>query len=247
MLKALWNGRSGLYSNQNRIDTISNNIANIDTNGYKKCDVGFEDIFYEKLDRLGTPITTANKEGLIVGSGSRADKLIRNFTQGFLVDTSKADDLAIEGEGFFRLTDGQGNYFYTRDGGFNVDKYGNFVHCSGLILDIEGYDSTKLSSDFKIAEDGTLTSNSNNIGKINLYSFKNLDEMQSYGNNIYKAENPKTIVNGKIKQGYLEKSNVDLGKELTDMIVTQRAFELNSKALKAADEMWQIANNIRSK
>lgn len=247
MLKILWNGRSGLYSNQNKLDIISNNISNVDTNGYKKCDLAFEDIMYNKLDRLGVPITTSNREKLRQGGGSKAETIVRDFKQGILTETNKLSDIAIDGNGFFRVKDSEGNYYYTRDGAFNIDKDGNFVHSSGYLLDIDNYDPQKLSEKINIDSEGNIYSNDEIIGKINIYDFTNRDELISCGENLFQTQNEPEIANSIIKQGFLEKSNVDMPKELTDMLITQRAFEINSRIVKSADEMWQIANNLRSK
>lgn len=247
MLKILYNGRSGLSSNQNRLDAISNNIANVETNGYKRMDVAFEDIFYEQMDRLGLPTTGNTSNGFTVGSGARADITVRNFMQGLLLQTDRDGDLGIEGDGMFRLKDSNGAYFYTRDGSFTTDKNGNFVHSSGLILDIENYDSSKLSGDYSINENGEVISGDKVIGKIKLYDFADKDGLAAVGQNLFQGDNPKEAAGSKIKKGFIERSNVDIAQELTDMMITQRAYELNSRTIKSADEMWQIANNLRGK
>lgn len=247
MLRTLWNGRTGLYSNQNRLDAISNNIANAETNGYKRVDVAFRDIFYETVNRKGVPLTSADGNETIAGTGSRADKLVRNQSQGILLNTGRSGDIAIEGSGYFRLIDGDGNEYYTRDGSFHIDGSGNFVHSSGLILDIEGFQPQSLKEPFAINEKGEIYSNGVRIGKINLYNFIDKDNMMSSGENLFSGATQIIESNGKVKQGFLESSNVDITKELTDMMITQRAFELSSRTIKSADEMWQIANNLRSK
>lgn len=247
MLKTLWNGRSGLSSNQNRLDTISNNIANVETNGYKRVDVAFQDIFSENLNRLGLPITTGNPNSLSQGSGSRADILVRNTQQGSLNETGNETDLAIEGSGFFKLIDQEGNSFYTRDGSFTTDSNGSFVHSSGMKLQIDGFNSTARGNTYTINKAGEIKSENGIVGKINLYDFQDTDNMMPVGNNLFKGSAFELASKGGIKQGYVENSNVDIAKELTDMMITQRAFELNSRSVKAADDMWQIANNLRGK
>lgn len=247
MLKTLWNGRSGLYSNQNRLDIISNNIGNVNTNGYKRMDVSFQDIFNENMDRVGLPITSSNREDMRLGSGSKGDILVRNTYQGSLNQTSREEDMAIDGGGYFRLKDGKGNYFYSRDGSFNLDINGNLVHSSGMILDVENYDAANAKKPLSIDVEGNIYSNEAKIGKINLYDFVNSEDLVAAGNNLFIANGQEQKATGQIRQGFLEQSNVDIAKELTDMMITQRAYELNSKSVKAADEMWQIANNLRSK
>lgn len=249
MFKVLYNGRSGLSANQNRLDLISNNIANISTNGYKRLDSSFEDIYYENMNRLGLPVTNTT-EKLINGSGVRGDRTVTNFAQGEFQQTDKESDLAVNGSGFFKLIDANGNSFYTRDGSFSIDSSGNFVHTSGLLLSISDYKPEELKAPVQIDAKGNIYSNKNIIGKINLSDFKSKDSLIPSGQNVFKySGNEKDVSSSdsNLLQGYTERSNVDIGTELTDMMITQRAFELNSKSVQAADQMWQIANNLRSK
>lgn len=252
MLRALWNSRSGLASNQNRIDIISNNIANVNTNGYKRLDVSFQDLINYNMNRLGLPVTAEDKQSLLQGMGSKADTIVSNSTQGFLMQTGREEDLAIEGNGYFKMyggqdVDGNDKYYYTRDGAFSIDKDGNLVNSSGYILEVDGLTPPQsMKKPLSIDEAGNITSEGKSIGKINIYDFVDRESLVSVGNNMFEGTG-EIQVEPKIKQGFIEASNVDLSKELTDMIVTQRAFELNSKSIKSADEMWQIANNLRSR
>ncbi|MCX7695818.1 MAG: flagellar hook-basal body complex protein [Caloramator sp.] len=246
MLRSIWNSTSGLYSNQTRIDTISNNIANINTNGYKRLDVNFSDILVENVNRLGVPIVQNEKEKF-VGSGSRISGYVRYDSQGILEKTDRNLDFAIEGRGYFKLKDSYGNELYTRKGNFYIDANNNLVDVNGYKLDVSLYTEDIIDYDkICIKENGDIIYNENIIGKINIYDFDSDDNLYSIGNSLYKGINSKTI-NSNIKQGYIEKSNVDISKELTDLLVTQRAFELNSRALKSSEEMWQMTNNLRSK
>jgi len=252
MLRVLWNGKSGLISNQNRIDAISNNIANVDTNGYKRVDVAFLDILNESVNRLGVPITSDDKDNLSVGSGTKGERIVRDFSQGILKETGRKTDLAIEGEGYFRLVDNEGRNFYTRDGAFKIDADGNFVHSSGLILDIENYNNNLSDNDkIRISYDGSIYKINNDeeelVGKINLYRIIGQDAIVSKGENVYSADNVEALEKFHLRQGFLEASNADITKELTNMLVTQRAFELSARTVKSADEMWQIANNLRGR
>lgn len=252
MLRVLWNGKSGLISNQNRIDALSNNIANVDTNGYKRVDVTFLDVLNESIDRLGVPITSDNRENLSVGSGTKGEFIVRDFSQGILKETGRKTDLAIEGEGYFRLKDNEGRYFYSRDGAFKIDADGNFVHSSGLVLDIENYNNNLSENDkFRISYDGNIykiyDDEEEYVGKINLYKIIGQDSLISKGENVYSAENVEVLDKFNVRQGFLESSNADITKELTNMLVTQRAFELSARTVKSADEMWQIANNLRGR
>ncbi|MCX7885341.1 MAG: flagellar hook-basal body complex protein [Caloramator sp.] len=248
MLKVLWNGRSGLRSNQNRLDVITNNINNVDTTGYKKNDLSFQDIMYEKLEKQGVPISSQNRGKLLQGSGSRAEKIVRDFKQGFISQTDSETDIAIEGKGFFRVKDSQGRYYYTRDGAFKIDGKGNFVHSSGRLLDIDKYNPSNLSFPISISEKGEIVNSKGElVGEINIYDFNDKDDIISLGDNLFQTNEKPIKANGILKQGFLEKSNVDIAKELTDMLITQRAFELNSRTVKSGDEMWQMANNLRNK
>jgi len=244
MLKALWNSRSGLASNQNRIDIISNNIANANTNGYKRLDVSFQDLVNDNMDRLGLPVTAENRQALLQGMGSKADTIVGNYTQGILMQT--------DGRGYFRLYGGQdmdGNerYYYTRDGAFSLDSEGNIVNSSGYILEIDGLSPPhNIKEGFSVDEAGNIFSEGKNIGKINIYDFADRDGLIAIGGSMFEGTG-EIPADSKIRQGFVEGSNVDMAKELTDMIITQRAFELNSKSIKSADEMWQIANNLRSR
>lgn len=249
MLKVLWNGRSGLAANQSRLDLISNNIANVSTNGYKRLDTSFEDIYNANMRRLGLPVTN-DTENLTNGSGVKAEKTVSNFKQGILQKTDRESDLAIDGSGFFKLVDSSGNFYYTRDGSFTVDPSGNFIHSSGLMLSISDYSPEKLKSAFSVDSQGNLYSDNNKIGKIDLSDFTSKDTLVASGQSLFQytgnEEDIKTS-NANLVQGFTEGSNVDIATEMTDMLITQRAFELNSKSVQAADQMWQIANNLRSK
>ena len=247
MLKTLWNGRSGLNSNQNRLDAISNNIANVETSGYKRIDVAFEDIFSEKMNRLGLPITSENRDSLVLGSGSRGDKIVRTTEQGYLSETGKEEDLAIYGGGFFKVLDENRVEFFTRDGSFSLDSDGNFVHSSGMLLEVENFDKYASGKPFTVNSGGEIISDKGAVGKINLYDFVDKDNMIPAGKNLFTGTLNPQEAKGSINQGYIEKSNVDIGRELTDMMITQRAYELNSRSVKAADDMWQIANNLRGR
>ncbi|GFR35578.1 flagellar hook-basal body complex protein [Thermobrachium celere] len=249
MLRSIWNSMSGLNSNQNKIDIISNNIANINTNGYKKIDVNFSDIMKENIDRLGVPVINNDKDKY-VGSGCRISGFITNNLQGALEETNNNLDLAIEGIGYFKLIDKEGNFVYTRNGSFHIDSENNIVDSMGnkleIILNENASEEIIDYNNINIKEDGSIIYNDKQIGKINLYSFISDDDLYPIGNSLFKGKNPQ-LIDSKIKQGYIEKSNVDIAKELTDLLVTQRAFEFNSRALKSSEEMWQITNNLRAK
>lgn len=247
MLKALWNSRSGLQGSQNKIDIVSNNIANVETTGYKKLDVTFQNAVYESMNGKGTPITAEEPQRLQQGSGSIAESIVRNYKEGAIIATSSLSDMAINGDGFFELEDNEGSSFYTRDGAFKIDSQGNFVHSTGLLLKIDGYEKDKLKSDFSISPIGEIISNNEIIGKIRTCNFINKDGMIATGNGALKSiEEPKEFY-GTIIQSHLEKSNVDIVKELTDMIIAQRSFSMGARATQTSDELWQLTNNLRNK
>lgn len=275
MLRILWSSRNAMQAQQEKLDSISNNIANVNTTGYKREDVSFRDLVYETLNRNGYPTSNDPNIASYNGTGVRTSDWIRDTSQGNLTQTNQSTDLAVDGEGYFEVllpeknNDGTFKRAYTRAGSFSLDANGNLADSSGSILNIT-YDQNVSAEDkqltkdnFKIDEQGRIYKtdgqNYKEIGKINLYNVAGQDSLKSIGDNLYAVnteningmevpvERPYLVENSSIRQGYLELSNVDLSREMTDMIITQRAFELNSRSMKTADEMWGMANNLRSK
>lgn len=275
MLRILWSSRSAMAAQQEKLDSISNNIANVNTVGYKKVEVGFKDLVYETLKRKGYPVNTENNSLSYNGIGVRAAQWARNTMQGGLKETGISTDLAIYGQGYFKVylpeknADGTYKTAYTRNGSFSIDSSGSIVDCDGNRLAID-FDEDALPEDkvftkdnFNLDENGIVYKTdgifSKAVGKINLYNVVSQDSLKSIGNSLYAvntenvngtgtpAETPYVVEDSSINQGFLEQSNVDLTKEMTDMIVAQRAFELNSRAMRTADEMWSMANNLKSK
>jgi len=244
-----------MAAQQEKLDSISNNLSNINTEGYKRVDVNFKDLVYETLKRDGYP-TTDNAREPLNGTGVRASNWIRDDKQGNLQETGLNTDLAIDGEGYFGVTLADGSKAYTRSGSFNIDAAGDIVDKKGNRLDIQFY-GEKVSfknGNFSVGKEGTVSVNENgkvtNVGKINLYNFVGQDSMASVGDSLYVPKDGTqgyNVTNSNIEQGFVEGSNVDFAKEMTDMIITQRAFELGSRGLKTADEMWGIANNLRGR
>lgn len=262
MLRILWNGRSAMNAQQEKLDSISNNIANVNTVGYKREDVSFQDLVYESLKRTGYP-TNDNQNQILNGTGVKAGQWIRDNSQGNMRETGVNTDLAIDGQGYFRVTLPNGSKAYERSGSFNIDSNGDIIDKNGNRLDIdftqEGanlFNSGVIFTDnnFSVKGNGEIYLNYNNnsvyYGKINLYNPVGDNALSSIGENLYTA-NPGAQINGtgnaNIMQGFLEESNVDIGKEMTDMIITQRAFELGSRALKTGDDMWALVNSIRGR
>jgi flagellar basal-body rod protein FlgG len=251
-----------MIANQDKLDAISNNMSNASTDGYKRIDVSFKDLVAETLDRSGYPISdNANRKNApYTGTGVKTSGWVRDTKQGNLFNTNRLTDFAIDGEGYFKLTMSNGQAAYSRAGKFGVDAAGKIVDSNGNILSInfnEGYsaDNVKFTADnFTVQEGGEIIINADNqqynVGKIQLYSAIGSDAMRSIGENLYVPNDgvQLTEVTGSgILQGFIEGSNVDMVKEMTDLLVTQRAFELGSRSIKTADEMWGMANNLRGR
>ncbi|WP_097025828.1 flagellar hook-basal body complex protein [Clostridium peptidivorans] len=256
MLRVLWNGRSSMIAQQEKLDAISNNIANSNTTGYKREEVSFQDLMYETLDRRGYPVNKGENKNLITGTGVKTGQWIRDNSQGSVVDTGAKTDLAIDGPGYFRVRGPEGDML-TRGGSFNIDANGNLVDKNGNLLVIRPYGNNgnvPLTKDnFSIKEDGVITVKQGNdyieIGKIDIYNTTGDNDLLSVGENLYipkEGVQPK-LINSNIMQGFLENSNVDMAKEMSDMIITQRAFSFGSRAVTTADEMWGMVNNMRGK
>ena len=251
---------SGLSAERLSMDTIASNMANAETVGYKREVVNFQDLVYETLDRNGYPVNDEG-ENTINGTGVRTTNWLRDTLQGSLKETGLKGNMAIDGEGFFRVTLQNGIQGYERAGDFNVDSNGELVDPDGNSLEVnltgEGTNlrnsGVLLNNDnFTVDKKGQIYVNVNNnsvlYGKINVYNAVGQDSMLSIGDNLYvPAENVQVTENqdADILQGYLEQSNVDLGREITDMILAQRAFALGAKGLTTADEMWGLINNMK--
>ena len=244
---------TGMSSNQGKIDIISNNIANSQTVGYKKLDIGFLDLYTDTLSRMSYP---HNKDNLVVGTGVRLSNATRNFSQGALKETGISTDLAIDGEGYFRVISNDGTYKYTRSGEFSFDANGKLVDDNGNTLDIDynqGINPQTLDlskGDFTVNDNGDVFINNQNIGSIVLYIPQGSNDFTSVGDGLFSLNNGATLSivnNPKIHQGYIETSNVNMQTEMTDLIMAQRAFQFNSKAMQATDEMWSMINNLRGR
>lgn len=261
MLRLMLNSKSTLNAQQKKMDSISNNMSNIQTTGYKKTSMNFKELVYDSLKRKGYPTSknTKAKEALQNGTGIKTSTPIRNNRQGNLLQTDMKTDLAIEGSGYFELDLRNGEKAYTRAGSFMVDLYGNLVDANGNavnIVDDEGKDihlkSNLTNSNIYVNEYGEVWARGENsnqrVGKIKVKDFIGNDTLIPIGENLFIPKENATMVDAKeskIYQGFLEQSNVDVNEEMVEMIVTQRAFQLNSSALKTADEMWGMINDLR--
>ena len=266
MLRLLWNSRSSMVAQQEKLDCISNNIANVNTNGYKKINASFKDLVYESLDRKGYPVSadTEGKSALQNGTGVKLSEWTRDTMQGNLTETNLLTDLAIDGAGYFEVIQPDNTKAYTRAGNFTTDSSGTIVDQKGnrlTIVDEQGNDINNINGPYKfnknnfhIDSKGIVTIKNGNgdspVGNIKIVDVVGNNSMISVGDNLFMPKPGVEILDSKdfsIMQGYLELSNVDIATEMTDMLMTQRAFQLSSSALKTADEMWQMANNLRGR
>lgn len=261
MLRSLWTAASGMQAQTLNIDVISNNLANVNTAGFKRSRADFQDLLYENMRSPGAPSSAGTQVpvGIQLGHGTRPAAVNKVFLQGGLQQTSNELDLAIEGQGFFQILQPDGELAYTRSGAFKLDSDGRIVTSDGFALEPEitvPSDSMALS----VGMDGTVSvlqagqSTPTDIGTIELARFLNPSGLQSLGRNLFR-QTPASgeVINGTagqdglgpIAQGYLEMSNVNVVDEMVNMITAQRAYEINSKAIQAADEMLQMANNVK--
>lgn len=266
MLRILWNSESGMQAQQEKLDAISNNIANSSTNGYKKINVNFKDLVYETLDRKGYPVSSGTSKEQLTGSGTRTSNWSRDDSQGSKLDTGLKSDLYINGEGYFAVVKSDGTKAYTRCGNFSIDQNGSLTDKEGnrLVItdeygnnvnDPENAESIKFTNDnYVVKEDGTVTITDGNTqydaGKIGIYNAVGQDSMISVGSSMFAPKegvNMYEVKKASVSQGCIEASNVDMSKEMTDMILTERAYQFSSKGLTTADEMWEMANNLKGR
>src|SRR6478735_1437565 len=255
MMRSLWISKTGMEAQQTQLDTISNNLANVSTNGYKRSHAVFEDLMYQNMRQAGAASSdqTELPTGLQVGLGTRAVATARNFSQGNLQQSSNPLDVAIRGVGFFQVQMPDGTTAYTRDGSFQVSATGQLVTNTGYTVQ-PGITIPVTAQSVTIGNDGTVTvalpgqATPQPIGQLQVASFINSSGLEPKGGNLYTetgASGTPTVgvpgLNGlgTVQQGYVETSNVNVVEELVQMIQTQRAYELNSKAIQTSDQMLQ--------
>jgi flagellar basal-body rod protein FlgG len=255
VIRSLWIAKTGMEAQQTQLDNISHNLANVGTNGFKRGHVVFEDLIYQNLRQAGAASSdqTQLPTGLQMGLGVRPVSTSRIFTQGNLQQTSNNLDLAIKGPGFFQIQQPDGTTAYTRDGAFQVDANGQLVTNNGYAVQ-PGITIPANAQSVSIAPDGTVSvalpgqATAQQIGQITIASFVNPAGLESKGGNLYaetgasgapQAGTPGGNGLGLLQQGYVETSNVNVVEELVAMIQTQRAYELNSKAIQTSDQMLQ--------
>ena len=262
MIRSLFTAATGMIAQQMNIDTIANNLANVNTTGFKKSRVSFQDLLYETIKPAGSETTagTTIPEGIQIGHGSRPSAISKVFSSGAAIQTGNALDIMIEGDGFFQVDLPDGTIAYTRDGSFKMNE-------EGTVMTADGYPLTPaitIPNDAEIitiSSDGTVSARSPGqdtpqaIGNLQLVRFSNAAGLDTrLGRNLLletqasgtpNAGTPGLNGIGTVAQGFLENSNVQVVEEILQMIIAQRAYEANSKVIQTADEMLQTANNVR--
>jgi flagellar basal-body rod protein FlgG len=261
----LWTGAAGMIGQQANIDTISNNLANVNTSGFKKMRADFEDLLYQTVKVAGTPATeeTVVPVGIQMGHGVKLAATQRMFNQGALQNTDNVYDMAINGEGFFRIQMYDGSWAYTRDGAFKIDEDGRLVTSNGywVLPDIimpEGFLPEKIN----VTKDGRVSvivpqideNEPVQVGQLELYRFPNPVGLTAVGENLFKVSNasgqpiagrPGYEGMGRIEHRFLEMSNVSVVREMVDLIVAQRAYEFNSRTIQTSDSMLGTATTLK--
>ncbi len=260
MINALRSASTGMDAQQIRIDAIANDLANVNTSGYKKTNANFEDLYYDQIKAPGTlnDKNTASPNGIQIGHGTKLTSVNKVFTEGSSQQTGNALDVSIEGAGFFKVTNSAGDIMYTRTGTLQTDKDGILVTSNGFTVE----PALTIPQDAKaitIAKDGTISATTAGsetatvVGQLEVIMFQNPAGLQYAGQNVYKESDasgtPKTVVageegSGTLSQGFIENSNVDIGESLIRMIVAQRSYEANAKVIEASDRMMQQANGL---
>lgn len=261
MIKAMRTAASGMSAQQMNVDNIANNLANVNTSGFKKSKLEFQDVLYQNYKKAGAASATGLQAptGLAIGYGTRPSSSTREFTTGDLQQTGNPLDMAIDGDGFFQIQRPDGTTAYTRDGSFKISADGRVVTSDGYFL-LPQLTIPGNTTSIAVGADGTVQAQlygqdePTQLGQLELARFINPAGLSAIGKNLLVATSasgtPTTNVPtlggmGSIDQGYLEMSNVSVVDEMVNMIVAQRAYEMNSKAIQTADDMSQIANNLK--
>ena len=257
MEPALWAAKTGLDAQQTQMTVTANNLANVATNGFKRSRAVFNDLLYQNVTQVGssTSQTTYSPTGLQLGTGTRVVATERSYIQGSLDNTGNALDLAIQGRGFFQVLQPDGTIAYTRDGNFQTNAQGQLVTTAGYQVQ-PGITLPTGSQSITIGTDGTVSvqlagqTAPTQVGTLQLADFINPAGLQTVGGNLLVESaasgtpttgNPGLTGMGTLVQGSVEASNVNVVQEMVDMIETQRAYEMNSKAVQTTDQMLQFA------
>jgi len=261
MLRALWIAATGMEAQNLNVDVISNNLANVNTVGFKRSRADFQDLMYQTALAPGTASTsqTVVPTGIELGQGVRPVAVQKIFSQGDYQKTENPLDMAIEGDGFFQILLPSGELAYTRSGAFKLNREGQIVTSDGYLLQPEIAIPEDAES-ITIGADGTVSvtqpgqTEASQVGQLQIVKFINPAGLKSIGRNLFmptEASGEPIIGTpgeegfGTITQGYLEMSNVSVVEEMVNMIIAQRAYEINAKAIQTADEMMQMANNVK--
>jgi flagellar basal-body rod protein FlgG len=261
MMRALWSSASGMQAEQTNMDIIANNLANVNTAGFKRSRVEFQDMLYQTVTAAGSSSSSGQSvaAGLQVGHGTHAVAVHKVFSQGNFQQTGNPLDLVIEGEGFFQVSQPDGSIAYTRSGSFSLNAEGQMVTADGskLIPDIVVPPN---SISVNVGKDGTVSvlqdgqNETTEVGKIELANFANPSGLMALGQNLYRptAASGDAVTGtpgqeglGQTSQGFLELSNVSVVEEMVNMIVGQRAYEASSKAVRTSDEMLAMTNHLK--
>jgi len=261
MMRSLWTASTGMDAQQFRIDVIAHNLANVNTAGFKKTRADYQDLLYQEMRSPGASSSpsTIVPTGIQVGQGVKVVSTSKLFSQGNYQQTQNPLDATIEGKGFFQITLPSGDIGYTRDGAFKVDNSGNMVNSDGYLMEpqvtlpSDTIDIT-ISSDGIVSVTQPSTTTPTQVGNIELANFINPAGLKATGKNMYleteASGNPTTSVPGEsgtgtIAQGFIEMSNVSVVEEMVNMITSQRAYELNSKAIQTSDDMLRTINGLK--
>ncbi|MGA3173589.1 MAG: flagellar basal-body rod protein FlgG [Syntrophorhabdales bacterium] len=261
MLRALWTAGTGMNVQQVNLDVIANNIANVNTTAFKTSRASFQDLIYQTLRLQGTKNEQGNQvpTGIQIGHGAKLSAVQKQFSQGDYQQTQNQLDLAIEGNGFLQIMLPSGEKAYTRAGAFQRDAEGRICTSDGYLLE-PNITIPQSAVAVTIATDGTVSVQTqgqtalSQIGTLNLWSFPNVGGLNAIGKNLYQETDASGAAlsgvagqngYGTILQGYLEMSNVNVMQEMINLIIGQRAYEANSKAIQAADQMLQMSNNLK--
>ena len=261
MMRSLWTAATGMAAQSLNVDVISNNISNVNTTGFKRGRANFQDLMYQQLKAPGSEASSAGTQvptGIQIGLGVKTTSVDSIFSEGSFQQTDNPLDLTIQGRGFFQVQLPNGDTAYTRDGKFSVDAQGQLVTQNGDPV-LPGITIPTDAQTIQIAPDGTVSvvqpgATQSVVGQIQIADFINPAGLTHLGSNMYQPSNasgqavignPSENGLGAIGQGMLEMSNVSMVEEMVNLIAGQRAYEMNSKAIQAADQMLQTANNVR--
>jgi len=255
---SLYSAATGMEAQQLNLNTIANNLANVNTPGFKRSKIEFQDLLYQKPRASGSDSGGGNlvPTGIEVGNGSRVAATSKVFTQGQLTNTGEKLDIAIQGDGFFEVQRPDGTIGYTRDGSFKLNAQGQVVTVDGMPI-LSGMQTIPAGSNVSVSEDGQVTvqsSSGSTTFRLTMTRFANPAGLRSMGGNLYEETaasgtpetgNPGENGFGRTIQGYIEASNVNIVEEMVALIVAQRAYEINSKSVQSSDEMLQNVANMK--